>query len=86
MKILKFAAPWCGQCKVLGKQLEEFDVCDIVEYDVEDEDNEYLIDKYNIKNLPLLVLIDDNDSEIKRWHGTISNIEDFKNDVKSLLQ
>ena len=86
MKLLKFSAPWCGQCRVLAKQLEKFDVCEVVEYDVEEDENEHLIDEYKIKNLPMLIFVNDDDSEIKRWHGTISNIDEFKNEIKSLIK
>ena len=71
MKIFKFTAPWCGQCKVLSKKLEKFDACEIVSFDVEEEENEPLIEKYNIKNLPLLVLVNDKDEEVKRWCGIV---------------
>lgn len=85
MKLLKFTAPWCGQCRVLTKQMSSFNTCDVVAYDVEDEENESLIERYSIKNLPLLVLVDDNDNEIKRWPGIV-NVNTLKSEIESLAQ
>lgn len=83
MKILKFAAPWCGQCKVLSKNLKGFDACEIVEYDVEDDNNEEIVSKYSIMSLPTMVLLNDDDVEVKRWNGIV-NVNDLEKEIKSL--
>ena len=83
MKILKFAAPWCGQCKVLSKNLNGFDACEIVEYDVEDDNNEEIVSKYSIMSLPTMVLLNDDDVEVKRWNGIV-NVNDLEKEIKSL--
>ena len=83
MKILKFAAPWCGQCKVLSKNLNGFDACEIVEYDVEDDNNEEIVSKYSIMSLPTMALLNDDDVEVKRWNGIV-NVNDLEKEIKSL--
>lgn len=80
MELLKFSAPWCGQCRVLSKNLNGFDVCNVTEIDVENDENEEIVGKYGIKSLPTLVLIDDGGSEVKRWNGIV-NVNDLKNEI-----
>ena len=37
-------------------------------YDIDDEIDD-LLEKYNIRNIPVTILTDDNDNEIQRWVG-----------------
>lgn len=83
MKLLKFSAPWCGQCKVLSKNMKGFDACEVVECDVEDDANESIVGEYSIKSLPTLVLVNDDGSEIKRWNGIV-NVNDLKIEIEGL--
>ena len=77
MKLIDFYADWCGPFKVLSKKLEDFKknhpYIEIEKVNV--EDNEELVDKYKIKNLPTLILID-KDEVIKRCTGLI-DLEEF---------
>lgn len=68
MKILKFYATWCGPCKQQSKILDG-QPYDVVPIDVDDETSEELIQKYNIKNLPTMVVLDDEDQEVHRFNG-----------------
>jgi thiol-disulfide isomerase/thioredoxin len=83
MKLIKIGAEWCGPCKTLNKRLENFTACDVVYYDVDNEDEETLniVDKYKVRNIPVLVLVDDNDNELKRWNGLVS-LTDIENEIK----
>ena len=69
-KLYKFSAPWCGQCKVLGDRLKavSLDNCEITEFDV-DEVEEDMLDKFQIRNIPVTFLIDENDNIVKKWVG-----------------
>lgn len=69
-KLYKFGAPWCGQCKVLGDRLKavSLDNCEITEFDV-DEVEEEIINKFQICNIPVTFLIDENDNVVKKWVG-----------------
>lgn len=69
MKLIDFYATWCGPCKVLSKKLDDFKACDVLKIDVEDEENEDLVEKYQIKSVPTLVLVDDNFEQLHVWHG-----------------
>ena len=79
--IIYFSAPWCQPCKVLGPVIDSLIVegmnvkkvnCD---YDVS------LVQKYNIKSIPTLVLTDLEGNEIGRKIGstTKQQITDFYN-------
>ena len=67
MKILKFAAEWCGPCKMLSKTLEGYDAVPIEEIDI-DQKRE-VAEKYGIRGVPTLILLDDNDIELRRRSG-----------------
>ena len=70
-KILKFGAEWCGPCKILNKNLESFKDCDVIKYDV-DEVDEDLLEKFKIRNIPVTILVNDNEEEIQRWVGVFN--------------
>jgi thioredoxin 1 len=79
-KIIYFSAPWCGPCKVLGPTIERLTgELPITKVNV-DEDNT-ISAKYGIRNIPTLVLIDQNGKEINRIVGNISEqqIKQFYN-------
>lgn len=66
MKLLKFYADWCGPCKQQSKLLNDFPI-EVQSINIEEE--EELTEKYNVKNLPTLILLDDNNNELTRFHG-----------------
>ena len=81
-KILKFGADWCMPCKVLNKKLEDFTDCEVVKYDVDDVDEE-LLEKFKIRNIPVTILVDDNEKEIQRWVG-LFNLQEITDKIKEL--
>ena len=81
-KILKFGADWCGPCKVLNKKLEEFTDCEVIKYDVDEVDEE-LLEKFRIRNIPVTVLVDENDEEIQRWVG-LFDLQEISDKIKQL--
>ena len=81
-KCYVFSAHWCGPCSVLHRKLEDFNDCDVVKFDV-DEVEEDLLEKYKIRNIPVTILLDDNDEEIKRWVG-LFNVNEINNVIENL--
>ena len=69
-KIYKAGAEHCGPCRQLKQELKDFDLIPIIEIDV-DED-EAFCEKYNIKNIPVLLFCDENDNVIDRQVGFIT--------------
>lgn len=84
MRLIKVGATWCGPCNVMDKRLKNFNTCEIKKYDVDNEDEETtsIIDKYNIRNVPVIVLEGDNGEEIKKWVGLVS-IDDINKEIES---
>lgn len=71
-KLLKFEAEWCGACKALTPTLtnvmKEFPDIDLVKIDCEDNDD--LVSKYGIRNIPALIYLID-DKEVGRLTGAV---------------
>lgn len=82
MQILKFSSVYCAPCRNLAKQLEGIDL-PIQSIDVDEE--EELVSKYNIRNIPVLVYIDDEGNELKRLVGAVSKqtIIDTYNELRN---
>ena len=72
-KIYKVSAEWCGPCRQLKQELKDFDLVPIIEIDA-DED-EAFCEKYNIKNIPVLLLCNKEDNVVYRHVGFISKKE-----------
>ena len=67
MKILKFYTTYCSQCKQQTKLLEGFTEAEVISVDC--DENEDLVDKYEVRGLPTMVLIDNEDNVIKKFVG-----------------
>lgn len=72
MKILRFTASWCGPCKSLAASLEwlqsehPLPTVEVVDID----NNPELATQYGIRGVPTLVMLDDNNAEVRRMVGT----------------
>lgn len=82
-KLLDFYATWCGPCKVLSKKLKDFDTCELVKIDIEEEENDELVDKFGIRSVPTLVLVDDNGEKLQSWVG-LQDVEKLKEEISAL--
>jgi len=69
MKYLYFSAPWCGPCKQLAPKMELVAEANItVEKILVDSDVE-TTQKYGIRNIPTVLLVDENGTELERFVG-----------------
>lgn len=70
MKVLKFQASWCQPCKMLGRVIE--DAKEQIKLPIEEVDideNMELAKKYNVRGVPMLVVVDDNDNVVRTKNG-----------------
>jgi thioredoxin 1 len=71
--ILDFWAPWCGQCTMLSKMIDQLstelkDKATITKVNVDDASGIELAKKYSVTKLPTLVFVK-NDEEVDRIVG-----------------
>ena len=74
IKLIKFGASWCGPCRAMMPILEEIkNKIEIEDIDV-DEVDPIVLTNYKIRNIPVLILLQDN-KEVWRHVGNISKVE-----------
>lgn len=86
MNIIKFSAQWCAPCKVIKPIFEEvskeesFKGYNFVEVNIEGDDiiesfnitpND-LCEKYKIRNIPTIIITDDDLNELNRFTGLMN--------------
>ena len=74
IKILKFESDSCSQCKALSATLERITKeykTDMKSIDIEEDNNQDLIRKYNIRSIPTLIFLNE-DKEYNRLVGNQS--------------
>lgn len=76
-KIEKYGAKWCMPCKVLDKTLSNIsNTVEIIKYDI--EDNPELSESKGIRNIPVLIFYNKDNTEVTRTVGAISLEEILK--------
>jgi thioredoxin 1 len=68
-KILYFTATWCGPCTYVKPQMQEISNQIPISF-IDVDSNTTTTEKYNIKNIPAVVLIDNNGRELGRLVGS----------------
>lgn len=70
MKILKFYAEWCGPCKALSQVIKNAgDKVTIPVEEVNIDENLFMSQHMNIRSVPTMVIIDNDEKEVKRHIG-----------------
>lgn len=80
MKFYKFYADWCGPCRILTTMLNKAQI----EYEpINVDNNEELVNKYDIKTIPVFMAIKDDGTEIDRFVG-VKSVDAIKQWIDSL--
>jgi thioredoxin 1 len=73
MKLLKFYATWCAPCKGLSIVIDGVkDQLDTIIEDIDIENNIELAQKYGVRTVPTLLLVDDNGEVVKKTTGMMN--------------
>ena len=69
---MKFYSPCCGQCKVVAKEFKDHPI-DASVKDINVMENPEIADKYNVKGLPTILLLNDKEEVLETWHGIVKS-------------
>ena len=72
MKLLHFTADWCGPCKVQSQIIKNAgDKITVQIEDVNIDDNLFMAQDFQVRGVPTMVLVDNEQKEIKRHVGVL---------------
>ena len=71
-KVLKFYSKVCAPCRLMGKRLEELNNVEITSVDINDSSNTKLVKKYEVRSVPTIIVLDENDSIITKFIGVVT--------------
>ena len=91
MKILKFSASWCGPCRVFANtfkkvsEMEKYKDIEFKSIDIEEDEGELYVEKYNIRSVPTILLLDEDDNIIYKLSGNIP-LDDFVGIINNAME
>lgn len=71
VSVIKFSAEWCKPCGFLAKELKGIDL-EIKNVDVDSKEGTILAQQFKVRNIPLIIFLDENENEIHRHAGMIN--------------
>lgn len=74
-KVFKFYSNTCGPCKVMTSQVDKLENVEINNIDINDDNNDALIEKYNIKSIPTVVVVSEDGNVEKSFRGIVPSNE-----------
>lgn len=79
MKAIKFYAEWCGPCKALTTVINNAkDKLPMTVESVNIDENIFMAQNFKVRSVPTIVIVDDNENEIKRHVGTMDETKLIK--------
>ena len=78
MRVLKFYADWCGPCKTLTEVIHGAqDKINIPIEEIDIDKNSDAVIQYGIRSVPTMILLDENNAELKRVTGSLNQSDLF---------
>lgn len=77
---MKFYSPCCGQCRVVAREFKDNPINVPIE-NINVVEEPEIADKYNVKGLPTILLLNDKEEILETWHGVIKS-EVINNKIK----
>lgn len=77
---MKFYSPCCGQCRVVAREFKDNPINVPIE-DINVVEEPEIADKYNVKSLPTILLLNDKEEILETWHGIVKS-EVINNKIK----
>lgn len=72
MKVIKFYSPCCGQCRVVAREFKDNPINVPIE-NINVVEEPEIADKYNVKGLPTILLLNDKEEVLETWHGIVKS-------------
>ena len=76
IKIVKLYADWCAPCKVLERMMRDLDIKH-ENVNIDSPDGEGLSIKHDVRAIPTLLVLDENDNLIRKMTGLPATPEDL---------
>ena len=76
-KVVKFSASWCFPCKTLTpifhrvSEMEDFKDIEFYDLDIDDPNNAELVRNYQIRNVPTVLCLDENNEVMRKVVGAV---------------
>ena len=77
---MKFYSPCCGQCRVVAREFKDNPINVPIE-NINVVEEPEIADKYNVKGLPTILLLNDKEEVMETWHGIVK-AEVINNKIK----
>ena len=90
-KIVDASASWCGPCRVFANtfkkvsEMEKYKDIEFKSIDIEEDEGELYVEKYNIRSVPTILLLDENDNIIYKLSGNIP-LDDFVSMINNTME
>ena len=69
---MKFYSPCCGQCRVVAREFKDNPINVPIE-NINVVAEPEIADKYNVKGLPTILLLNDKEEVLETWHGIVKS-------------
>ena len=69
---MKFYSPCCGQCRVVAREFNDNPINVPIE-NINVVEEPEIADKYNVKGLPTILLLNDKEEVLETWHGIVKS-------------